>query len=192
VGSEETEPSAGWPYDTLLTQWNALSTPTAADVGRILTDAYVSSYQNGSHGTSDVTFSAFDMSQLNVLDQAVTNLGTQLSSLSATAKTAALKAVNSTQTFEYHDFGDLVDFTNQLGTAGVGVRNDVLGAVRSAVESFVIDSKVTSRYSTSHGVSIWLPADADTLNSYWSMYSQFVFQQTTKWGTALKSVLGVP
>jgi hypothetical protein len=190
AGSEETEPGAGWPYDTFLTAWNAQTSATAIDVGKMLTDAYVASYQNGSNGTSEVTFSAYDMSKLADLNQSVKNLGTALSNLDDKGKAAAITAINATQTYEYHDYGDLIDFTGQLAKAGVSVRADVLAEVSNAVNNFVLVSKATPTYSGSHGVSIWLPADTDTFSSYWSMYKGFAFQKATQWGTALKNVLG--
>ncbi len=71
VGSEETEPGEGWPYDGLLSRWSALPTASASDVAKILTTEYVKSYQGGSQGKSEVTFSAFDLSKLNKVSFAV-------------------------------------------------------------------------------------------------------------------------
>jgi hypothetical protein len=190
AGSEETEPGAGWPYDTFLKAWNEASDSSGANVAKLLADLYVKSYEGGENGNQEVTFSAFDLSKTVNFNRAILNLGTSLSSLSATSKAAAASAISNTQNFLYADFGDLGDFIKNLEAAKLPeVKADTLSAVKSAMGEFLLASYSTpGSYSKATGVSIWLPASQDTLNSYWDKYSALQFQQTTHWGDALKAL----
>jgi hypothetical protein len=72
VGSEETEPGDGWPYDTLLADLKADTTASAAQFGTDIVDRYYASYGNGE------TQSAVDLAGYDNLAFAVDNLATTL------------------------------------------------------------------------------------------------------------------
>ena len=80
VRYEEVEPGEGWPYDGLLRRWTAKAGATAADVGKILAEEYVKSYQGGTQGSREVTFSALDMTKLPALNDSLKLLGQNLMS----------------------------------------------------------------------------------------------------------------
>ena len=190
AGSEETEPAAGWPYTEFLKAWTDNGKVSAVDLSKILTNLYVDSYSGGSNGRSEVTFSAFDMNKMAAVVSSMKDLGTELRGLSNDNKFKVRTAINATQSFAYRDYGDLVDFLDQMQKAGVeGVKADVVTAVRSATTDFVITNKVTHQYSAAHGASIWLPGYSDTLHQYWEKYKTLKFEDQTAWGEALKAVL---
>ncbi len=68
VGSEETEPANGWPYDTLLADLVATPTATPAQLGQYIVDRYYASYGNSQ------TQSAVDLTEFDNLATAVDSL----------------------------------------------------------------------------------------------------------------------
>lgn len=67
VGSEETEPWDGWPFDTILSDLTSNPTWTAAQLGSVIVDRYYESYGNGE------TQSAIDLSNMNTLAGTISN-----------------------------------------------------------------------------------------------------------------------
>jgi hypothetical protein len=190
AGSEETEPGAGWPYDSFLTAWNRAQDSSPANVAKLLADLYVKSYEDGENGSQEVTFSVFDLSKTESLNRSILNLGASLGSLSADSKALVVKAIGGTQTFLYSDFGDLGDFIKNLESAKIPeIKSDTVNSVKLAMGAFLLANHATQgSYAKATGVSIWLPGSADALNSYWDKYTTLQFQQTTHWGDALKAV----
>ena len=103
AGSEEVEAAAGWPYDALLKRWAAKPTSTAAEIATILAEEYVKSYSGGENGTSDATYSVFDMSKLTNFAGAVSAFGAKLQKLDTNSRKAILTA--ATQSTAFHVLG---------------------------------------------------------------------------------------
>jgi hypothetical protein len=74
VGSEETEPGDGWPYDTILTDLTGTPTMNEDALGTVIVDRYIDSY--GYAGSE--TQSAVDNSDFSGLVAAVDNLAQAL------------------------------------------------------------------------------------------------------------------
>jgi hypothetical protein len=106
AGSEETEPGAGWPYADLLSRWEATTNATPAQVVNILTDVYVKYYDKNHR--DQVTFSAFDLSKLSALHQAMADLSANMQQLGPQDRASVLRASNDTQRFTYADYADLL------------------------------------------------------------------------------------
>jgi len=85
VGSEETEPFDGWPYNTLLTDLVATPALTPAQLGSAIVTRYYESY------TNDHTQAAIDLGQMNTLSSTVSTLASTMIS-SWNTDTAAVKA----------------------------------------------------------------------------------------------------
>ena len=186
VGSQEVEPGAGWPYDTFLSRWDAIKNSTPRDVGIALTDEYVKSYQGGTHGTQEVTFSAFDLSKMEKINRAVSELGARMMSLKDEDKAKVVTAISQTQTFTYSDYGDLLDFLTLVEKSNLSsMRPDTFTAVREAMKEFIVDNKVTSRYGRATGLSIWLPGTSSAYKAYGERYHGLKFNTHTGWGDAL-------
>ena len=140
VGSEEVEPLKGWPYDALLSGWNALgNNMTGAEIAKILTREYVKSYQGGSQGTENGTFSAYDMSKLPALNEAVKNFGTKVRKLDKASRDKLVASADGAQKFAYSDYVDVLDFLGNVQKAGIaGLAGDETAALREAAKNFVI------------------------------------------------------
>lgn len=190
VGSEEVEPAEGWPYDGLLAGWNALATATPHDVARVLAREYLKSYQNGSQGNRDVTFSAFDMTKMARFNEAVSAFGAKLRTLGAGDRRKVVSAASNTISFTYGDYGDLLDFLTLVERERISALNrDLFSGIRDAVGEFVFANVVTSDYARAKGVALWLPSSKSTYDSYATRYKGLRFHQHTGWGDALQHLL---
>lgn len=193
VGSQETEPGEGWPYDGLLTRWNATPNATGADVGKILTEEYVKSYEKGGSqagsGSQETTFSAFDLGQMDTLNKAVEELAKKILSSDAAELTKIKNSADSSQSYAYSDYKDLSDFTTEMEKSQVRIEPATLKGVRDAIGKFVIATRSSKDYVRSKGVSIWLPTSSYTYQSYSQRYSGLHFAKATNWNGALEGLL---
>lgn len=192
VGSEEVEPGEGWPYDDFLQSWTRFSRTSPEAVITLLTDAYLKSYQNGSQGTRDVTFSAFNLREDRLLGfyAAMKSFSNAIYTLKAKDRVLVKEAIMSTHVFEYSDYGDLVDFINKLQQKGINSVELYRTAEllkRSAIDLILING-ASAAHKNAHGAAIWLPSDSYTFNQYWEKYQALDFHKTTGWGYALKSL----
>lgn len=188
AGSQEVEPGAGWPYAELLSRWQATPNASADVVAKMLADEYVKSYQGGSGGTMQVTFSAFDLSKLPALNQAISALGKNIQNLNATDRKKVHEAARETQSFADRDYGDLIDFTGKLKKANIPALNpDVIANVTDTANQFIIANYDTTYYSAAHGASIWLPVSQGDLQTYLKRYKGLKFHEHTLWGDALEA-----
>jgi Clostripain family len=190
VGSQQTEPGAGWPYTELLTRWNAQANATAADVSKILTEEYVKSYQSGgSNSPDEVTFSGFDLSKMADLDATLSALGAKLRAVDSTERAKLVSAIGSAQSFTNQDYDDLLDYLNLIKQANV--RNLVpadFADVETAAKAFIIANADTDTFSRATGLSIWLPADKSTYSTYSDRYNGLKFSAASSWGATLASL----
>jgi hypothetical protein len=192
VGSEETEPGLGWPYQDLLGEWSKLEDASAEDVAKILTKVYVKSYQGGSHGNGEVTFSTFNLKQFRNRNfvAAMRDFANTIYTLSTDDKAKVRDVISTTQVFAYSDYGDLLDFLTKLQFKGINSFElyRSIEALKEVTHNLIIANSATTTYENAHGASIWLPADKETFDSYWTNYQDLDFHQATGWGHALKSL----
>jgi len=186
AGSEETEPGAGWPYDAFLTRWNALPAgATGADVGRVLSEEYAKSYQGGD---SKVTFSAFNLEALSAMNAAIKGFADTFRTLSAAELTKVKKVANDSLHFEVGDYIDFVDFITHMKSAKISkFGKSTFTDISTATNDFIVASHAVG-YPAAHGMSIWIPTDADTYSQYASDYSQLGFDHETHWGDVAKAI----
>jgi hypothetical protein len=193
LGSQDLEPGAGWPYDTILTAWNNLGKEASAPaISQIVASEYTKSYQGGVNGFDEVTFSAFDLSKTERLYGAIAQLNKQLTQVDAAGKKKVLGAFAKTQKFYFADYRDLPDFVDQLEKVGM---TSILGdgtfrEIRTALKEYVIANEVTQEFKKATGLSIWMTDSRSTYNRYKSYYNKLQFQADTKWGDTLAYLLG--
>ncbi|HCM40251.1 MAG TPA: hypothetical protein DIS93_09795 [Bdellovibrionales bacterium] len=187
AGSEETEPGDGWPYHAILGRWIQNPEASATDVAKIITAEYVKSYTNGSNGNAAVTFSAFDLSKIEPLNDSIRNLGQFLISTDKDSRAKALAAANKTLHFTYSDYSDLGVYLDELEKVNlVSMRPEILNNVRDRISDFVVANQVTGRYARAKGVSIWIPLNQTAYLKNSDKYHALQFQADTDWGTTLK------
>jgi hypothetical protein len=181
AGSEETEPGLGWPYDKMLARWSADPSISAAQVSKILSEEYVKSFKSGDHAT----FSSLDVDgHMSEFNAAVKALGENIMNLDAGSLNKIVSLIGNAQAFDIQDYKDFFDFMALLDAAQLAIPKDVITRVRSLESSFVISSGATD-YSRAHGVSLWIPSDSHSFQSYIEAYKQLKFHAHTNWGNVL-------
>jgi hypothetical protein len=177
VGSEQTEPGDGWPYDRILAKLINQPAMTPEELSKIIVDEYLDSYDSN----SGVTQSACALNMCGQLAAAVDKLSKCLiSGLSNTAcRSEIVETVLQVQRYEVRDYIDLNDFCDLLivncGTPDIRTAaDDVIKATKS---QYVLSSGYKgSEMSHSSGVSIYFPEDKIS-----NLYSTLDFSQTTSW-----------
>lgn len=162
VGSEETEPWDGWPYDDIL--WDLHNNPhySPQDLAGVIVNKYHGSYT----GESGITQSAVDIASLK-------NLVSKINQFTAVANTEwnVLQTARS-NSIEYHpglysfwgvdlwDFADEV-YTNISSTAIKAAAQDI----KTAIDQMVVNELHSADMSGSHGIAIYFPPDQTSFNN---------------------------
>lgn len=118
VGSQQTEPGAGWAYSeflTPLTRHPSNYNPT--DLAKLVVQAYESFYKNGNNGL-DYTLSAVNCDNIDKLkqniDQFIVNINACELINKAAIKSAIIAARNASIEFYYPEFIDMYSFYSAL------------------------------------------------------------------------------
>ncbi len=158
VGSQEDEPGAGWPYDTILTELAAQPDMTPAVLSRTVVNCYLSHFPPG----SAVTQSACAAGKLRAVITAVDGLAGALIARHGNRKfeAAVFSAQQSVQKFANPDYVDLHDLCTCLATAtGDSSVTTAGGKVQTALKEAVI-AGAGSGLPRAHGLSIYFPVAA--------------------------------
>jgi hypothetical protein len=185
VGSEQTEPGAGWPYNTILKELAKEPAMTPRDLSALIVDKYLSSYTNA----DQVTYSACDLSKAGTLAATVTKLASALKGcLGDSAACQRILAVRcQVQSYEVKDNIDLVDFCSLLIKSGAGtaIEKACKGVVDAVGKGYVIRQGYKgSDVKNSNGVAIYFPTNAVS-----PLYAGLDFSKKTGWDGFLKSYL---
>ncbi len=190
VGSEEIEPGSGWPYHTFLQRWTNQPYSSAVEVSKMLTEEYIKSYIELSSKRVGVTFSAFNLEKMNLLNDSITHLKNGLIGLGTSARLKLLSAAKKAQGFTYSDYKDLLDFINLLESAQIeNLDKKVTEDVRNAIQEFVVINQTTPQLSRAHGLSIWLPTYSSTYEMNSDRYKTLNFHKHTQWGDFIEFLL---
>jgi hypothetical protein len=167
VGSEETEPNDGCPYDMILTELAASPSMSPAQLASIIVTKYVSSYTDGLPNPEDaphVTSAVFNLTKVDEAAVAVSQLAEAIIGDFNNSEGAVREAWEQAETFS-EDFVDLYNFTHLLKDK---VSNTTIktkaGTVLDAVDSLVISEGHGTVHSNAHGVSIYYPKKYDRLS----------------------------
>ncbi len=186
VGSEETEPADGWPYDSFLREWNKLSdleNPRA--VASTLTDAYEDYYLAKNQS---VTLSAFDLKFIEPLNQALRNFSDSFQGLKPADLRKIAKAAKESTKFTNDDYVDLGDFINHVKALKIGrLKDTTMNDISASAKDFVVSNK-TIGFPKAEGAAIWIPTDSSTYSRYADRYSRLGFDQATHWSDVAKEI----
>lgn len=190
VGSEETEPGEGWPYDAILRVLAAKPSMTGDELGKVVVDAYLHSYKGGSDA---VTQALCNLAGAPSVANAVKRLGTTLTAALAVpaARSAINDARNRVQRYEVRDNVDLVDLCRLLGGLD-GIPLDVKQAAQSVIDAvlpaagggaYVVASGwVSNALKNSNGAAIYFPTEEVS-----PLYGKLDWAKETGWGTFLNA-----
>ena len=190
AGSEETIPGAGWPYDKFLERWKKTPKASAAEVSRYLTEEYIRSYSGGTNGHQDATFSSFNLQKISPLNQSILKLKKNLVLLDSKSKSEVINAAQTAQSFYDSDYIDLMSFINNLNAKNIlTLDKATLKELENSVKQFVINHGETHAYQRAQGLSIWIPTNIKTYDTYSNTYKSLKFHAHTEWDDALRSLL---
>jgi len=186
VGSEQTEPGGGWPYDRIL---RALAARPAMD-GRALAATVVREYL-ASYGAADgVTQSACDLARAGALAEAVAALAAALTGAlgDPALRQRVFAARGRVQSYEVADNVDLGDLCallaaaaprTDLAAAAAGVLRVLAGEGGDA--GFVLAQGAKgSALRASRGLAIYFPTRAVS-----PLYARLDWARATGWGRFL-------
>ena len=109
VSSEESEPSKGWPYDSILGQLTSNSSITPKQFSEDIVDHYIFSYP-----FNNVTQSAIDLHYMDILAGQLSDLSQAIINDVSTPKIKYIIASVNNQYYIDYDFIDLYDFCCKL------------------------------------------------------------------------------
>jgi hypothetical protein len=180
VGSEETEPFDGWPYDTVLTDLAANPSMSPESLACVIVNRYGESYGSA----NDLTQSAIDLAQMSTVTSAVSNLATLMEGSAyqteiGTARANAQKWHWPSGSSDYEHL-DLHDFADEVST-GVpdGSIQSAANAVKTQVNNAVICEWHGDNAPGANGMAIYFPACQDLDSDYNSTVIDFAAD--TQW-----------
>jgi hypothetical protein len=185
VGSEQTEPGDGWPYDTILRDLASNPDMAPVELGTRIVKRYVASYSSDA-----VTQSLLDEAKVEATAKAVDRLaGSLITALKTPAEYAAVvKAINATQSYEFKEFIDLHDLSQALvgRTKNAAVKEAARGVMATIPKALVAaEGHKGTSVKASHGVAIYVPRTGEVSVAY----NRLAFAKATRWDgfmTALK------
>ncbi len=184
VGSEQTEPADGWPYDTVLAELAAKPSLTPRELGKLIVKKYVASYSAG----EAVTQSAFDLARSEALASAMSELGKALMAglSSASVLSALMLARNQVQRYATEDYVDLVDLCRLI-------RAKTTQAKITSACNAVIDVAGTGKFVVANGYKGAALAHSKGVSIYFPMrlisplYATLDFAKNTAWDEFLRA-----
>jgi hypothetical protein len=188
VGSEETEPAAGWPYAAILKALVAKPEMNPADLAKLVVVKYGEYY---SRRREKATQSALDLSRISDIARAVNGLAEALIADMLNVAGAVSLARDKSLKFEMPEYIDLGDFARQLGQRlpqHAQVQSAIDGiqkALKTPPGAFVISNAVSgSAMARASGVSIYFPRTED----YAPDYRDLRFSKDGKWIALLQAL----
>lgn len=186
VGSEESPPGEGYPYDTIFAHFRDNPDDTTLNLAKAFVDETLAV---PAYASRKITQSVIDTSQLGGLATAVNALGTELINNEPALVTPIQETRNQTQAYSQSGsrvYRDLYDVCLKL-EAKAGIPSVVTAAanVRTAIGNAVVYEGHNANSANSHGVSI----DFQSLNTFngqmASDYANLKFAQDTSWNEFL-------
>jgi hypothetical protein len=152
VGSEDTEPGEGWPYDAVLNGLNAAPTENAMALASNIVTQYMAEYPS----VPNITMSAVNIAGTGNLTTAIDSFASLMQTNTEHENITAARTL--TQSYFDTDYVDLYDLVDKVQSrvADPGIQYAAT-AVKTAVNSMVISSGNSTDVPGTHGISIYFP-----------------------------------
>ena len=184
IGSEETEPGDGWPYDKVLSSLSANPNMTAADLSKLVVQKYGEYY--ATIAGNDQTQAAYDLSKVTDLANALNTLATSLKI--AKPWTQVKNAAATADNFNQNQNLDIYHFADLLSKSGAGTEvTNAANAVKTAVGNMVISYYAESSHGNSKGVAIYCPPSSAFDPKYANGVQKLDFPNDTQWDEFLQA-----
>ena len=178
VGSEQTEPADGWPYEKVLAILKRnLSVPTTA---KEIVSTYIQSYRKT--GDQNVTQSAVDTSATDDAMAALSKLGTALVGPLQSSLTAIRMVRTQVQSYEFADYVDLGHLSALLGknVKAKGIKTAADAVSKSVKAAVTANGEYGPGVSNSSGLSVWFPAERHLYLNFRAKYVALDFYKSHK------------
>ena len=185
VGSEDTEPGEGWPYDGFMKKWTAAPQSTPAEVSVLLSKEYLKAYSGGVYGTKSVTFSALDVSKIDAVISSAAQVAAHLKALPVADLKKLKTAIRSVQGFYYSDYKDYGHFLKVVEGLPIAKDSGLIGRAAADVKSIVLTTDSSASFVKATGLSIWIPSYA---TSDMPRYKGLAFDKAANWSAFLEKV----
>jgi hypothetical protein len=188
VGSEESEPNNGWPYDKVLQKLVDHPDLHTSELALHIVDSYVKSYQDIDF-PDPVTQAALDLSRIDNVTKPLDRLARLLIEKMKTVKIKIRDAQFESAHFYDNTLWDIADFSEQLVKHSrdkdlVVAVSDLNSVLNPDPMGFIIsENHFGSAVSRCKGLSIYLPMLTDVSRSY----SELRFAQQHLWAEMLKA-----
>ena len=187
VGSEETEPEDGWPYEGIIFALASKPTMTPQELSTTIVKKYLASYS----ATDGVTQSACDLTKTKEMATAIELLARALAQglPVLSSRSAIIKSRTQVQSYANPDYVDLIDLCKLLQANSVGA--NITSACKNLIDILSTNKTIMSSgykgkgVRNSHGLSIYFP-----LRKISPLYSKLDLSRKTGWGNFLKAFLG--
>jgi hypothetical protein len=190
VGSEETEPGDGWPYNSILSKLCANPEMSPVELSKIIVSKYTGSYWIPLY---NVTQSAIDVAALKEFRDDFNFWVEAMLGLKDYEKQLFSNAWNNAQRFYYNSYADLFHFAKLvrkgiLPIIGNKILREATDRVLSWEDRIVIKSSTGgSSMKNARGLSIHI----DNLPAH-SYYRHLAFAQDTLWDEFLTEFTPLP
>jgi hypothetical protein len=173
VGSQQTEPGDGWPYDKVLAEVKLV--PRKEELARRIVEVYIKSYK--ALGMFNVTQSAIDCGKTGAVVEALSNLGTLLVECLAVYRKEVRMVRLRSQTFEMADYVDLIHmadlFAEHLPDTKVKAAGEAVA--KAARASILASESLGDTVREANGLSVWFPAYDRLYYNYRAKYLSLKF-----------------
>ena len=188
VGSQETEPTAGWPYNAVLAELTKRPTMGGEELAAVIVDEYMRSY-----GSQDeITQSALDLSQAREVVLALNDLCKHILENQDMCELAVGRASRRAQSYSDPDYKDLYDFCRLLyeRSSSAELKRRTLAVMELLAPPgegrfIYAEGHRGLRMARSHGVSIYFPGH--TISPF---YRRLDFASESLWDDMLRRLFG--
>lgn len=173
VGSQQTEPGDGWPYDEVLKL--VRQGPSKEDLAKGIVKAYIDTYKQ--LGVFNVTQSAIACAKTGPVIESLSDLGYLLVERLDAYRYEIAHTRLQAQTFEMADYVDLIHLMRVLSKnvpdSGIA---DACEAVTKAARSCIVSSRTLGyTVAEAQGLSVWFPAYERLYSNYRAKYTALNF-----------------
>ncbi len=168
VGSQETEPGDGWPYDRVLQTMR--KTASISDLAKRIVREYINDYKI--RGVFNVTQSAVQTSKTDAAINALGIFGDLLTKNIAGYRSELQKIRLVTQTFAMSDYVDLIHLANIIAKRidNKSITTAAKDVIKTSSACILTSETYGNTVKDSHGLSVWFPARKGLYYSYRAKY----------------------
>ena len=173
VGSQQTEPGDGWPYDKVIAAMKKAT--SSAGLASQIVKLYIDDYR--SRGVFDVTQSAINVSKTEPAIAALSNLGALLAAKAGVYHEQLKKVRIQVQSFQMADYVDLVHVAESISREikDTAIRRAAAEVSRTTSACILQAGKCGRTVSNAHGLSVWFPSTESLYYSYRAKYMSLRF-----------------